>query len=94
MYRITCVSGYVLTDDDGNIAEDHVGRDYVRTPDPSWRIVGFTRRHHSHRIITLAQAAAGTDIGQGWVHDVDHGTRRMWGHPSYRRAVRVTQEAR
>ena len=89
MYRITCKLGYVITDDNGNIAEDHVGRDYVRTPDESWRIVGISRRHHSRDLISLATAANGADIGQGWIHDIDHGTRRMWGMPTYRRAVKV-----
>lgn len=54
-----------------------------------WRIVGFSRRHHSRQIISLEDAANGADLGQGWVHDIDHGTRRMWGMPRNRRAVRV-----
>ena len=52
-----------------------------------WRIIGFTTRHNAHRIISLTDAANGEDIGQGWVHDYDHGTRRMWG--TSRRAVSV-----
>ena len=91
MYRIECKLGYVITDDAGNITEDHCGRHYTRVADPSWCIVGFTRRHHSRHMITLAEAANGADFGQGWVHDVDHGTRRMWGMPAYRRAVKVTR---
>lgn len=93
MYRITLKVGYVLTDDHGNIAEDHsAGRSYVRTPDPSWRILGFTTRAHAHRLITLAEAADGANIGQGWIHDFDHGARRMWAMPRSNRAVRVTRE--
>jgi len=88
-YRITCKQGYVLTDLAGNIAEDHVGRDYVRVPANDWRIVGIATRANSQRVISLAAAADGESIGQGWIHDLDHGTRRMWGHPSYRRAIKV-----
>jgi hypothetical protein len=88
-YRITCKSGYVITDDEGRIMEDHVGRHYVCAPHDGWRIIGFTRRHHSAQIIGLTAAAHGADIGQGWVHDIDHGTRRMWAMPKDRRAVKV-----
>lgn len=93
MYRIDCKLGHVITDDAGRIAEDHVGRSYVCEPHEGWMIVGFTTRLNAHHVITLAQAAEGADIGQGWVHDLDHGTHRMWGHPSYRRAVKVTRIA-
>jgi hypothetical protein len=24
----------------------------------------------------------GANIGQGWVHDLDHGTHRIWGSPT------------
>ena len=88
-YRIICKGGYVLTDAEGNIAEDHLGRDYVCEPAPDWRIVGFSTRFNAYRLISLAQAADGEPLGQGWVHDVDHGTRRLWGMPKDRRAVRV-----
>jgi len=58
-----------------------------------WRIIGFTTRHNARRLITLQEAADGMPIGQGWVHDLDHGTHRMWAMPLYRRAVRVIRKA-
>lgn len=90
-YRIDCKQGYVLTDEHGNITRDCVGRDYRRTPDPSWRIAGIATRFNARWLVSLAAAADGANIGQGWIHDVDHGTARMWANPSYRRAVRVTR---
>ena len=55
----------------------------------TWKILGFTKRAHSHRIISLGEAANGADLGQGWVHDLDHGTHRIWCQPSNRRVVSV-----
>ena len=57
--------------------------------DGMWKILGFTKRIHSHKIISLAEAADGADLGQGWVHDLDHGTHRIWCQPSNRRVVSV-----
>ena len=92
-YRITLKVGYVLTDSQGCIIEDHsAGRAYKRSPTEDWRILGISKRHHSREIIPLAAAASGADIGQGWVHDMDHGTHRMWAMPPNRRAIRVTAE--
>ncbi len=54
-----------------------------------WRVIGFTTRHNAHNLVTLSDASDGQSIGQGWVHDVDHGTLRMWGMPKYRRAVKI-----
>ncbi|KKN03935.1 hypothetical protein LCGC14_1102800 [marine sediment metagenome] len=88
-YKIMCKSGYVLTDEAGQIRTDAVGRYYRRQPGPDWRILGLTTRHHAHQIITLAEAADGAWIGQGWIHDMDHGTHRTWSLPRGRRAVRV-----
>lgn len=89
-YKIVCKSGYVLTDDTGQIRVDAVGRFYRSPqPGPHWRILGLTTRHNAHQIIGLAEAANGTWIGQGWIHDMDHGTHRMWSMPRGRRAVRV-----
>lgn len=89
-YRITLKSGdYFDTDAAGNIAYDS-GRNYRRDPaNGFWQIVGFSTRHNSQYLISLPDAAAGDNIGQGWVHDLDHGTRRMWSHPPGQRAVRV-----
>lgn len=55
-----------------------------------WSIQGFLRRHNSNRVIPLCQEDIDkTDLGHGWVVDVDHGTRRLWGNPSSRRALKV-----
>lgn len=91
-YWISCKDGHVITDDKGNILEDHVGRHYVRPiPDASWRIVGFARRFNAHSLVTLAEAAEGADLGHGFVHDEDHGTRRVWMQPMGRRVLSVTR---
>jgi hypothetical protein len=89
MYRITLKSGYILTDINGRITLDAAGRHYECAPRDDWKIVGIGKRHHSAFLVSLAQAAAGESIGQGWVHDVDHGTHRMWAMPTSRRAVKV-----
>lgn len=54
-----------------------------------WRIVGFKKRHHSHATVSLAEALDGIDVGHGWVVDWDHGTYRLWAHPSDRRVGRL-----
>jgi hypothetical protein len=95
-YRITLKAGFVETDAHGHIMRDYdptSGRDYRRAPDGSWMILGFATRHHAQTIIGLEEAANGADIGQGWVHDWDHGTHRMWGMPKHRRAVKVERIA-
>ena len=43
-----------------------------------WRITGFAKRAHSARIVPLAQAVQGADIGHGYICDWDHGTFRRW----------------
>ena len=90
-FRITLKSGYVETDDQGRIVHDYsAGRNYRCEPHDEWRIVGIATRHHSIRVSTLDDCAADPRlIGQGWIHDLDHGTRRMWAMPTSRRAVRV-----
>jgi hypothetical protein len=55
----------------------------------TWKILGITKRFNSHKIISLAEAADGADLGQGWVHDLDHGSYRVWRQPSNRRVVSV-----
>lgn len=52
-----------------------------------WVIVGFKKRLHSARTITLAEALQGADVGQGWVVDLDHGTLRLWGGAGRRLAT-------
>ena len=89
-------AAYILTTRDGGrftlSASGAILKDHDRGLEfsgESWRILGFTKRHHSRDIIPIEAAARGEDIGQGWVHDLDHGTHRMWGHPTGRRAVSV-----
>jgi hypothetical protein len=76
--------GYVVERSDGP-----QGFDYERR----WRILGVTTRHHAgdHRIVPLESIIEGAPIGQGWVHDVDHGYHRMWGSPSNRKMRRLTR---
>lgn len=89
MYVLTLKNGeqYTLADNGAVIdrTDGPRGWDYSG----QWLILGFTKRHHSARMVSLAAAAAGADIGQGWVHDLDHGHRRMWAMPTDRRAKAV-----
>lgn len=72
--------GRVVSRSDGPQGHDYSGK---------WRIEGFLRRHNSSTIVTLAEALDGIDIGHGWVVDLDHGTRRVWAHPTGRRCESV-----
>lgn len=77
--------------DDGAVILDGT-RGYVGNyPDPlrgssTWRVLGLGKRHHSSEVQTLNQIAKlnaparKAAIGQGWVHDEDHKTHRVWGH--------------
>ena len=58
-----------------------------------WHIVGFGTRMQSQSLVTLSEAADGADTGQGWVHDLDHGTYRMWSMPSGHRLARIERLA-
>lgn len=88
-YEMTLKDGSIwILDAEGNILRDGT-RGMTFAPDGSWRILGFTTRHNGRAIISLRDAANGADLGQGWVHDCDHGTRRMWGMPRSRRAVSI-----
>lgn len=90
MYCMTVKNGayYYLTEN-GGILWDGTRDMAFEAPHDSWRVIGFTTRHNGNRIITLAEAANGEDIGQGWVHDLDHGTHRMWAMPKYLRARKI-----
>lgn len=77
-------AGYVLARTDGPR-----GFTYGK----GWQIVGASTRHNSRAIIRLADIVAGADFGQGWVHDIDHGTHRVWGGGSRRiKSVAVTPD--
>lgn len=80
---------YYLLAEDGGILRD--GSRGMEFSGENWKIIGFTTRHNSSHIITLQEAIDGASIGQGWVHDLDHGAHRMWAAPSTRRAVSITR---
>lgn len=87
-YNMTIKGGAVYRlADDGQVLWD--GDRNMGPFSGEWRIIGFSIRHHSHRLISLADAAKGADLGQGWIHDIDHGTRRIWGIPKHHRVVKV-----
>lgn len=78
-------------DADGGVLWDGSRGMGWEAPHTSWRITGFTTRHMGHYQITLDRAAQGEALGQGWVHDLDGGTHRMWCMPSLHRAVSVSR---
>lgn len=82
MITMTTTTGVRFTlDDDGRVtarSNGPSGWDYSG----KWRIVGFRTRLHAHRVISLSEAIAGADVGQGWVVDDDHGTIRTWAGPA------------
>jgi hypothetical protein len=82
MLLLTTTTGdrYTLADDGSVVARSNgpKGWDYSG----KWVIVGFKRRHNAHATISLADALAGADTGQGWVVDLDHGHLRVWGGPA------------
>ncbi len=55
----------------------------------NWVITGIGKRHHSKMLVSLSDAAGGVDFGQGWVHDWDHGTYRLWANPTGRRVSKI-----
>lgn len=88
VYRMTTKGhDYYLLDQDGGILRD--GSRGMEFSGENWKIIGLTTRFNSSHIITLQEAINGVNIGQGWVHDLDHGTHRMWGSPSTRRAIKI-----
>lgn len=89
-YRIRLKDGYVDTDAHGQVIRfSNNGRTYCKRPSATWMILGIGTRHTSRHLVSLSAAAGGASIGQGWVHDRDHGTHRMWAMPTSRRAVSV-----
>jgi len=83
-------ASYFIVAADGGILFDSA-RNYTRTNDGQWNIVGIGRRWNSGNLYSLADCAKHGKriIGHGFVHDRDHGTRRMWGMPKSRRVVDV-----
>lgn len=79
MIKVTCKNGDTfLLNDQGHVVQRETGMTFG-DPHPSWQILGFLTRWNSHRIVTLADALEGASIGHGFVVDLDHGTRRVWG---------------
>lgn len=80
--------------DDGGIIFDGE-RKYASSGSRSWAILGFSRRWNANYMIPLAEIAdmpaeeQAKALGHGIVHDLDHGTHRIWGSPSGNRAVKV-----
>lgn len=90
-YVMTMKSGaYFVLSSSGGILYDS-GRDCARADDGQWNVVGIGRRWNSRDLYGLDTCAreGKRAIGHGFVHDRDHGTRRMWGMPTNRRAVSV-----
>lgn len=75
---ITDDGGAVLSRTDGPAGWDYSGE---------WIIRGFYRRWNGG-FVSLRSAVNGSDIGHGFVADVDHGYLRVWGGGG-RRAARV-----
>lgn len=86
-YRLHCKAGYFDLAADGTILYDS-SRNY-RSDSGKWRVVGFGTRFNSQFIVPLDAAANGANIGHGFVHDLDHGSHRVWMMPRDRRAVSV-----
>lgn len=91
-YRMITTRGNVYTlADDGRVlacSNGPKGWDYSG----KWVIVGFTKRHHSRAVLPLDAVLKGGDVGQGWVHDLDHGTRRVWGTERLRSLVKIADD--
>jgi hypothetical protein len=73
--------GYVLDRSNGPR-----GWDYAH----GWQIIGIAKRHHSRWIVPLFRAVT-DDTGHGIIHDLDHGTHRLWGNERMRSLVKVTE---
>lgn len=71
-------------DSNGGVLYDGSRAMSWEAPHTTWRILGFSKRFHSHTVIKLANSI-GEDLGQGWIHDFDHGTHRVWGSPRARK---------
>ena len=90
-YELRTKNSRFYLGDDGTVLFD-----FERNMGPfsgEWRIIGIGTRANSSCLVSLADAANGESIGQGWIHDIDHGTHRLWGMPTTRRAVSVTRLA-
>lgn len=52
-----------------------------------WIILGFLTRWNSRDIIPLSEVVSNpnTNVGHGYIVDLDHGTKRIWGGSGERR---------
>lgn len=75
-------------DSDGGVLWDGDRSMGWESPHSTWRIIGFSTRHHSRDVISLADSPV-ANLGQGWIHDLDHGAHRLWGAPSDRKVSKV-----
>lgn len=73
--------GAVLARSDGPAGWEYSGR---------WVILGAATRHNAHAIVSVADIARDGIPGQGWIHDLDHGTHRVWGNERMRSLRKVT----
>lgn len=88
-YRLITTRGnYYTLDDEGRVTARSNGPEGWNYSG-KWQIIGIGKRVHSARLISLEDAAQGADFGQGWVHDLDHGTHRMWGMERIRSIVQT-----
>lgn len=74
--RTTKGNTYYLDDGGAVVARSNgpQGWDYSG----KWVILGFGKRYHSRSLVSLQEAVSGEDIGHGIIHDLDHGTHRVW----------------
>jgi hypothetical protein len=81
---------YFIVAEDGGILFDSA-RQYNRLNDGQWNIVGIGRRWNSRDLYSLEDCAKHGKrvIGHGFVHDRDHGYRRVWMMPRTQRVVSV-----
>lgn len=93
-YVLTLRSGarYTLADD-GRVLHRSDVDPAGQGPYQDWHVLGFLTRFHSRERVSLADAANGAWIGQGWVMVRDHGTLRTWAHPSNRRCASIVRTA-
>jgi len=77
-------------DPDGNVLARSDGPAGFAYSD--WRILGFSRRWNSGRMVPLAAAISGEDTGHGYVMDLDHGHVRGWMCPDGHRLASLSLE--
>jgi hypothetical protein len=91
-YRMTTTRGtiYVLAENGAVLSRSNgpKGWDYSG----KWVILGATTRFNARAIIGLSEIAENGIPGQGWIHDLDHGTHRSWGSERMRSLQIIERE--